>query len=288
MMLALMVLAAGQYDDWHGTGAPCYPSAPNKQLVINIGVALTTPAIGLWPIPDGAAPHELLAIIQAVNDVFEGQLAIHFNLTVVEHIDFGETCSGTLLETLDKFNVWVATQSESVAFWHLIDGCFDPLCEGDACPAGVTKSFEVCPFPATAVTAIIGQGTWATLAHEFGHNLGAKHPFDENRPAGTIGGLMDYYNSNFDGADQFNTIESKTKMCAGVRGLLERCSSDMYSYRVAPERLTSVEDGPIEAEEKGQVWPVFVMLAVGAVWIPFLITSAYSVMPPIARSALLM
>jgi hypothetical protein len=285
MILSLLILAAGQYDNWHGTGAPCYPSTPNTQLVINIGIALSTPAIRLWPITDGV-PHELLAVLQAVNNVFEGQLGIHFNLTVVQHVDFGGTCRGTMSEMLLDFNAWVATQPESVAFWHLIDGCFDPLCAGDGCPAGVTSSFQVCPLPATAITAIIGPGTWATLAHEIGHNLGAMHPFNEVRSAGTVGGLMDYYNPQFDGESQFNTIESKTTMCAGVRGLLERCNPKMYSRRPVP--VVNDTPDPVATNEPGPSWPMAVMLLVAAVWVSFLIAAAYAALPPVPRSDVLM
>ena len=279
------------YTEWHGTNKMCYPSEPNTVLAVNMGVVMSTSAAVQWlaPAEPTAMPFQLRAAMRAVNNVFEGQLSMQFNVTAFRYADEGHPfndpgCTVDIRTTLKLFKTWAAAQTEPVAVWYLIDGCFDTLCESDACTVGITSSFAVCPVAATAVVSINGANTWTTIAHELGHNLGAAHPFDgDEGAAGEFGGLMDYYEPTTGGAIQFNTIESKSTICNGVAHLLAQCPPTMYSR--APVQDPPMLDGPDHTPAPvringGTVGVGLLAIALlGLVWIQHIYTAAHAQEP---------
>jgi len=65
--------------------------------------------------------------------------------------------------------------------------------------------------------------SWATFAHELGHNFAARHSFEQGQ--GRTGGIMDYGDGKLNGVYQFNTRYRKTEVCNLLKRVYQRCSA---------------------------------------------------------------
>lgn len=76
----------------------------------------------------------------------------------------------------------------------------------------------------------VGPEAWLTFAHELGHNIGAKHSFEEGKHK--TGGIMDYQNDFVNGIVQFNKKYRHGDMCAGLRKAQARCKRGEFDEAV--------------------------------------------------------
>lgn len=252
-------VGATKYDHWWDTG-DCYENDA-VGVHMSVGVAVSHRlAYSRW---GGAADTAVQVnnIFNKVNEVFDGQLNVIFNVTVVYIGDGTEmfdnsNCLSPIIDTFYAFNVWSSARPEKVALWHMLDDCFIDFCS-DVCTAGLTftnnrpckESYN------TAITYETGS-TWSTVAHEIGHNLGADHSFDNGK--GTTGGLMDYFDDSYLGLPQFNTNYARDELCHGVSNAFDLCGTN-NSY------ITYKNSAPREPHDHNTVHPTVMVTAVSSV-----------------------
>ena len=91
---------------------------------------------------------------------------------------------------LDTFREWVASSAtpecdgQPCGVWHLWTNCADATDYQDASTKGKASVKALCPREDgrnAAMSNDLGSNSWRLMAHELGHNFGAKH---------TVGGLM--------------------------------------------------------------------------------------------------
>ena len=138
-------------------------------------------------------------------------------------------CSKNIASQLHSLRAWSPNDQ---AVWHYFDNC-----RPDPSPAGTKRKKYTAglAYFSTMCSNANGQNagvtytspngpssTWITFAHEVAHNLGAPHPFQNDRSLkGTFGGLMDYNDRTAlqtDGTQMlaFNTDTTRDHMCAHV------------------------------------------------------------------------
>lgn len=135
------------------------------------------------------------------------------------------SCSQSIQTQLSGMARWRKPSNQ--VLWHLIDNCFGSsggilgiaylgtLCTSNN--VGVNYYSESSyPDPGT-------YPTWATFAHEAGHNFDAQHSFEEGQ--GRTGGIMDYGFLNgklINGEVQFNSKYREREVCREVQSAVSR------------------------------------------------------------------
>lgn len=128
------------------------------------------------------------------------------------------SCSLDMSNQLSRFRSW-NTRPSKEPMWHLIDDCFGAFGNtlgiayisgacGSGTNTGVTQYFSD-QYPSDQYQ------TWATFAHEVGHNVAAQHSFENGQ--GNTRGIMDYgtiRSKEINGESQFNTVYRKQEVCA--------------------------------------------------------------------------
>ncbi len=71
-------------------------------------------------------------------------------------------------------------------------------------------------------TRVLFDSAWLTFCHEFGHNIGGQHSFEDG--AGVTGGVMDYGDGKVGGYYQFNTKYRKKKVCETLNAAVNKCN----------------------------------------------------------------
>lgn len=128
------------------------------------------------------------------------------------------TCTQDIQTQLNNMRFWNPPSSQTL--WHLVDDCFGfsggilgiaylgVLCQANN--VGVSyysdDQYTSTQYP-----------TWATVAHELGHNFDGQHSFEEGQ--GRTGGIMDYgflKDRLIDGEIQFNSQYREREVCREV------------------------------------------------------------------------
>lgn len=73
----------------------------------------------------------------------------------------------------------------------------------------------------TGANNIVRDDFWVTFAHEFGHNLGGHHSWEDGKYV--TGGIMDYGDGTLDGEYQFNSKYRRTEMCSELDANVNNC-----------------------------------------------------------------
>ena len=196
-------------------------------------------------------------ITVVTNDIFGEQLNL---LIEVDSVVIAETsavnslqpwnnpgCSKDISTQLFQMQRWT-TRPKTEGLWHLLDKCFGfsgstlgiaklgVLCAravnvGVSYATGNGGSFSTAldldvanDFAKQKV--LLGTPTWATYAHELGHNFGASHSFELGQ--GRTDGIMDYgsVQSRFiNGEIQFNGRFRKRELCGEINSVVTTCSA---------------------------------------------------------------
>jgi len=128
-------------------------------------------------------------------------------------------------QKFNSFSEWSPPSQQAV--WHMFTGCGNGFGTIGLARVGVTCRSGT----NTAVNMLrniggrraIVQDTWTTFAHELGHNLAARHSFEEGQ--GRTGGIMDYGDGKLNGIYQFNTKYRKAQMCDELTSKKPRCGN---------------------------------------------------------------
>eukprot|EP00729_Bicosta_minor_P001476 gene1476-19388_t len=212
-------------DTWFGDGT-CYE---NDHLLraVPIGMVITRAWVSrMCGGSSATALARLTSIFARMNVVYTGQTNIQLQIGYVEESADGNEdydnskgegtakCKDTIDKQFDNFEDWVRNKApQRLAAWHLLEDCYRP--EKGGFTVGLAYVNQLC----TNLGYNMGvsydyKPTWMTIAHELGHTFGLGHSFEEGQ--GQTGGIMDYYNNEYDGYYQFNTGYRRGEWCANV------------------------------------------------------------------------
>lgn len=128
------------------------------------------------------------------------------------------TCSQSIQNQLSRFASW--NKPSNQVLWHLLDDCFG----ASGGILGIAYLGTLCSRNNVGVTYLSDHlydldeyPTWATVAHELGHNFDGQHSFEEGQ--GRTGGIMDYgflKDRLIDGEIQFNSQYREREVCREV------------------------------------------------------------------------
>ena len=213
-------------------------------------------------------------ITDVSNDIFGEQLNM---LIVVDSVVIAGTsavninqpwnnpgCGKDISTQLFEMQSW-RTRPKTEGLWHLLDKCFGfsgrtlgiaklgVLC-GRAVNVGVSYATgDGGPFSTNLDLDITndfakqkvlqGTPTWATYAHELGHNFGASHSFELGQ--GRTDGIMDYGSVQarlINGEIQFNSRFRKREICGEINSVIRTCSAFEVIVPPTPSPTASSND----------------------------------------------
>lgn len=162
---------------------------------------------------------------------------------------------------LDDFTTDVRNLPQ-MADWQMLTGCgtgsgvvgiawVSTLCDGwtRGTNSGVNQLRDQWGLPHVV------DRSWATFAHELGHNFAARHSFELGQ--GKTGGIMDYGDGKLNGAYQFNTRYRKTEVCNKLKNVKQGCGAHFKAIAGAtplptpaptPAPPTAVQDCGFETD----------------------------------------
>lgn len=194
----------------------CYPLSDHAHQIF-IGVAIGPNLQKTL----GSSKSRILDYIESVfaqvNLIYGRQLNAYFVVTDVLFYT-KNYCSLKTVDHLHSFRLDVNRDFKRRALWHLLDDC--PGKAGDANGAAVSQGL-CSSFANVGISYVKRNGrTFLLVAHELGHNLAARHSFEEG--TGQTGGIMDYGNGEYDNIYQFNSKYRETEICNFLTKLKER------------------------------------------------------------------
>lgn len=192
----------------------CFPG-DNAVHSIGVDVSITPAAIQAFGGGDlMTAVSSIHAEFGCVNRITVPQLHVAFYIASVSTVT-AECTPG------DDGNIRTFEARGSAPLKHLFDYC--PQFQW----AGLAFVGGLCTDASQSRSVTYVSNACLTLAHEFGHSMGADHPFSSNSDAGNYGGLMDYGNTQVNGVTQFNAETTKAPICDGLTRTSRVCSGSM-------------------------------------------------------------
>lgn len=156
------------------------------------------------------------------------------------------TCGSGINSLLERFRDWTRTGASTQGIWHLMTDCFPP-------PGTVGLAYvgTLCYRLGynTGVSSYMSN-FWKVVAHEIGHNFGARHSFEEGQ--GKTGGIMDYGDGRLDGRFQFNSKYRKAEICAEVQQNI-KCAAFDKEITETTEEPTATTSGPSTASPTTEI-----------------------------------
>jgi len=118
------------------------------------------------------------------------------------------------------------------ALWHLFDDCDDGTYKH---PIGIATINGLCEgFGRSTSLTYLRSFTWKTFAHEIGHNIGARHSFENGTTI--TGGIMDYGNGLYNGKYMFHKYRHQ-EICKKLKKSMNdpECSKYFSTDPVVPK-----------------------------------------------------
>jgi len=213
-------------NSWVGEGK-CY-TGDNVQKKLKIGIAMDSKLYEKIGNTEEAATTYVNGIVSKANAFYGPQLGIvlFVDALALQTPDAAnkpepDWDTGRDIEArLKRLSQWEAPSVQ--ASWQLIGDI-----DFTAGTAGLASMGTVCQVKKInyATPAYGNRGvnwhsksTWATFAHELGHNFGASHSWEDGQ--GSTGGIMDYgglEEKKIDKSWQFNTKYRKAQICAVIQ-----------------------------------------------------------------------
>lgn len=131
------------------------------------------------------------------------------------------------------------------ALWHLFDDCDDGTYKY---PIGLATIDGMCEgFGRATSLTYLRSFTWKTFVHEIGHNIGARHSFENGTT--TTGGVMDYGNGMYNGKYMFHKYRHQ-EICNQLKKSMNMCSkyfsADPMDQEPKEQKNQCIQDGTLK------------------------------------------
>jgi hypothetical protein len=236
-------------DYWDG----CHDAQPKGLSTLDIGVVFGN--VFLKRFGQSGAVRELNSYIGLTNQIYGRQMDIL--ISVMDSVFVTDpsmttftpsSCSMSINSQLSRLANWNPPSRQ--VLWHLLDDCFG----FSGGTLGIAYLGTLCSSYNVGVSYYSDHlydddeyPTWATVAHELGHNFDAQHSFEEGQ--GRTGGIMDYgflRNKLINGEVQFNSKYREREVCREVQSAYSR---NCLNVGIAPSPSTQLtESVPVNRE----------------------------------------
>ena len=173
---------------------------------------------------------QIQSMVSGANFAFKHQMNVEL---AVDHLYLGpgawdKHCPNGIDLQFHSFTKWPKPSEQGL--WQIIDDCLG--LSGQRYSGTAYRGVLCKAHGNTAITYCSGRGCsrgYKTLAHEIGHNLGARHSFEEG--VRRTGGIMDYGGGYLDDIFQFNTKYRKEEICKTLRAHVSTCPAFRLNKR---------------------------------------------------------
>eukprot|EP00445_Apocalathium_hangoei_P081313 CAMPEP_0204189202 /NCGR_PEP_ID=MMETSP0361-20130328/58292_1 /ASSEMBLY_ACC=CAM_ASM_000343 /TAXON_ID=268821 /ORGANISM="Scrippsiella Hangoei, Strain SHTV-5" /LENGTH=424 /DNA_ID=CAMNT_0051149855 /DNA_START=12 /DNA_END=1286 /DNA_ORIENTATION=+ len=222
---AFTAAAHGSLDQWW---PGCF-AGDDRLHVLSLGIVADKAA---WDLNGEGLWSKIEAMVSQASFIYERQLNIRleiaefmvFKTVKKEDPVFAHECNNNSAAASNSFmfaklRALASFPKNFRGAWHVFTGCGD-----GRGVVGVASKGTMCKAPQNVGISQLKSYSFATFAHELGHNLGAGHSFENGK--GKTGGLMDYGKPEsklVNGVLQFNTKFRRDELCKAIQAAQSRC-----------------------------------------------------------------